>query len=71
MLPQAGSGGRVLGLAGLRATLTGVLGPMSDQAFASQVFGLYAGLVYLTPLAGGLIGDRVLGGRRTVLLGAG
>ncbi|GHD00204.1 peptide MFS transporter [Novosphingobium pokkalii] len=71
LLPRAGSGGRVLGLAGLRALLTGVLGPMSDQAFASQVFGLYAGLVYLTPLVGGLIGDRVLGGRRTVLLGAG
>ncbi|WP_179506089.1 MULTISPECIES: peptide MFS transporter [unclassified Sphingomonas] len=73
LLPQArGDGGtRVLGLAGLRQALSAVVGPMSDQAFASQVFGLYAGLVYLTPLAGGLIGDRLLGGRRTVLIGAG
>jgi proton-dependent oligopeptide transporter, POT family len=61
---------RVLGFAGFRAAVEAVTGPLSDQALASQIFGLYAGLVYLTPLAGGLIGDRLLGGRRTVLLGA-
>jgi POT family proton-dependent oligopeptide transporter len=73
LLPQARDrlGSPVLGLAGLRHGLEAVLGPLSDQAFASQVFGLYAGLVYLTPLAGGMIGDRLLGGRRTVLIGAG
>jgi dipeptide/tripeptide permease len=46
-----------------------VLGPLSDQAYASQIFGLYTGLVYLTPLAGGMLGDRLLGRRQTVLLG--
>jgi len=75
LLPAVAAGGgdgpQVLGLAGLRHALTALLGPMSDQAFASQVFGLYAGLVYLTPLAGGFLGDRVLGSRRTVLVGAG
>jgi POT family proton-dependent oligopeptide transporter len=62
---------RVLGFASFRAGVEAVTGPLSDQALASQIFGLYAGLVYLTPLAGGLIGDRWLGGRRTVLVGAG
>jgi POT family proton-dependent oligopeptide transporter len=62
---------RVWGFAGFRAAVEAVTGPLSDQALASQIFGLYTGFVYLTPLLGGLIGDRLLGGRRTVLLGAG
>lgn len=44
--------------------------PMSNQALASAVFGLYAGLVYFTPLFGGLLADRVLGRTKTVILGA-
>ncbi|WP_242147353.1 peptide MFS transporter [Sphingomonas sp. BAUL-RG-20F-R05-02] len=62
---------RVWGFAGFRSTVEAVTGPLSDQALGSQIFGLYAGLVYLTPILGGLIGDRVIGSRRTVLLGAG
>jgi POT family proton-dependent oligopeptide transporter len=61
---------RVWGFAGFRAGVEAVTGPLSDQALGSQIFGLYAGLVYLTPLLGGLIGDRLIGSRRTVLLGA-
>ncbi|HET8611459.1 MAG TPA: peptide MFS transporter, partial [Sphingomonas sp.] len=61
---------KVWGFGGFRAAVEAVTGPLSNQAFASQIFGLYAGLVYLTPVLGGVIGDRVLGGRRTVLLGA-
>ena len=45
-------------------------GPRSDQALASAVFGLYTGLVYLTPFFGGLLADRVLGRTRTIILGA-
>ena len=33
-----------------------------------RVFGLYTGLVYFTPVFGGLLADRLLGQRRTVLL---
>ncbi|HZZ87027.1 MAG TPA: peptide MFS transporter [Caulobacteraceae bacterium] len=62
--------GRILGMGGFRAALQGVFGPLSTQALASQIFGLYTGLVYLTPLVGGWIGDRVLGQRRTVMIGA-
>lgn len=39
------------------------------QERASQVYGLYTGLVYFTPFFGGLLADRILGQRRTVFLG--
>ena len=61
---------RVWGLAGLRHGLETVFGPLSAQAFGSQIVGLYGGLVYLTPIFGGLLADRLLGARRTVVLGA-
>ncbi|MGC1301108.1 MAG: oligopeptide:H+ symporter [Caulobacteraceae bacterium] len=60
----------VQGFAPFRRAIEGVYGPLSPQALASAIFGLYAGLVYLTPLAGGLLADRVLGRTRTVVLGA-
>ena len=59
----------VLGLAGLRHLLEGN-GPMSDQAFASLIYGWYGGLVYFTPLLGGIVADRLLGTKATVVLGA-
>ena len=43
---------------------------MSDLAFASLIYGWYSGLVYFTPVLGGLIADRWLGTRATVVLGA-
>ena len=60
--------GGVLGLSLFRAGLEGMTGPLSNRAFASQLFGLYSGLVYFTPMFGGLVGDRLLGQRRTVML---
>ena len=45
-------------------------GPLSTVALASAIFGLYTGLVYLTPIVGGLIADRWLGRTRTVTIGA-
>ena len=59
----------VLGLAGLRNLLE-FRGPMSDQAFASLIYGWYGGLVYFTPIIGGWIADRLLGTKATVVLGA-
>jgi POT family proton-dependent oligopeptide transporter len=47
-----------------------VTGALSTQALAAQIFGLYVGLVYFTPVFGGLVGDRVLGRRNAVALGA-
>lgn len=57
---------QVAGIEQLRA----LYGGLEGQAFASAIFGTYAASVYLTPILGGLLADRVLGKRRTVLLGA-
>ena len=59
----------VLGLGALRH-LFEFRGPMSNLAFASLIYGWYAGLVYFTPILGGWIADRLLGAKRTVVLGA-
>ena len=60
----------VVGLASFRAMLETIFGPLATQPFASQIYGFYTGLVYLTPVFGGLLADRVLGQRRTVIAGA-
>jgi POT family proton-dependent oligopeptide transporter len=60
----------VAGFAGFRSAIEHVYGPLSPAALASVIFGLYAGCVYLTPLAGGVIADRLLGRTATVTLGA-
>jgi POT family proton-dependent oligopeptide transporter len=62
--------GQVLGLGPFRGALEFVFGPLAPQPLASQIYGFYTGLVYLTPIFGGLLADRVLGARRTVILGA-
>src|SRR4051795_5625885 len=43
---------------------------LDGQPLASAIFGTYTAAVYLTPIFGGFLADRVLGRRRTVLLGA-
>jgi POT family proton-dependent oligopeptide transporter len=40
-----------------------------SQEHSSHIYGLYTGFVYFTPLFGGMLADRVLGQRRTVILG--
>jgi len=40
-----------------------------DQAFASNLYGSYLSLVYLTPLLGGFIADRYWGNRRSIIAG--
>ncbi len=41
-----------------------------ERQAALQIYGLYTGLVYLTPIIGGFLADRWLGYRGTVLSGA-
>ncbi len=60
----------VIGLATLRSALEGMFGPLGVQPFASHIYGLYTAFVYLTPVFGGLIADRLLGQHRTILIGA-
>ena len=52
------------------ATLFEFRGPMSDQAFASLIYGWYGGLVYFTPLLGGLDRRPLARTPTTVVIGA-
>jgi POT family proton-dependent oligopeptide transporter len=40
-----------------------------DKVVASNLYGGYVGLVYLTPLIGGFVADRYWGNRRSILVG--
>lgn len=60
----------IVGFAGFRAGLESVFGPMSVLALASQIMGLYTGLVYFTPVLGGWVADRWIGRRLAVMIGA-
>src|SRR5262245_14342681 len=59
----------VLGFAAVKAALEFVFGRLDPQPLASQLFGFYTGLAYFMPILGGLIADRWLGQRRTVVIG--
>lgn len=61
--------GNVEQVAGIEQ-LRSIFGGIDGQPFASAIFGTYAASVYLTPILGGWLADRVLGKRRTVLMGA-
>ena len=60
----------IIGFATLKAGLEALFGPLGVQPLSSQVYGLYTGLVYFTPILGGLLADRWLGQRKTVVVGA-
>ena len=66
----AGHVEHIVGFAALRSALESMSGPLSTQALASQVFGLYSGFVYFTPVIGGFVADRWIGQRRAVVVGA-
>jgi POT family proton-dependent oligopeptide transporter len=61
---------QVIGLATLKAAFESIFGPLGVQPLSSHIYGLYTGLVYLTPFFGGIIADRWLGQHRTILIGA-
>jgi POT family proton-dependent oligopeptide transporter len=61
---------RIWGFVPFRGLIESFYGPLSPAAMASVIYGLYAGLVYLTPLGGGLLADRLTGRTAAVTLGA-
>jgi len=67
LLPEHARG--VIGLAAFRSGVETLTGRLTDLAFAAQTFGIYSGMIYLTPIAGAWLGDRVLGRTRTVSVG--
>jgi POT family proton-dependent oligopeptide transporter len=64
LLPENVS--KVIGLQWLRA---GHYAGLEGQPLASAIFGDYTSLVYLTPILGGIIADRWLGRRATLIAG--
>src|SRR3954453_21669939 len=58
----------VAGFATFRAMIESIFGPLSTQALASEILGLYSGFVYFTPVIGGWLGDRI-GQRNAVVIG--
>lgn len=53
-----------------RGIVEGIFGTLSPLALATTIGGLYSGLVYLTPILGGILADRVLGRTRSITIGA-
>jgi len=67
---QPDVGARVLGFNALKGFLEAIFRTHYDaQPLSSQIYGLYTGLVYFTPFFGGMLADRVLGQRKTVVVG--
>src|SRR5690349_11716878 len=60
----------IAGFVPFRHLIESPRGQLDIQPLASTIFGLYTGLVYLTPIAGGLLADRWLGRTRTITIGA-
>ena len=60
----------IAGFVPFRHLIESFRGPLDVQPLSSTIFGLYTGLVYLTPIAGGLIADRWLGRTLTITIGA-
>lgn len=60
---------RVLGFDTLKYILETGFGPLEVQPFASHIYGLYTGFVYLSPYFGGILADKVWGRRRSVYVG--
>lgn len=55
---------------GMRAVFTlYMVAALFTMEGASEIYGYYTGLVYLTPLLGGYIADRYWGNRRSIIVG--
>jgi len=61
--------GRIEHVVGLDWLNAHVYPGLSGQPLASAIFGTYTALVYLTPIAGGIIADKWLGRNRTLIMG--
>ena len=69
-LLQPGHIEQVWGFGAFRELIQRLYGHQSQVALASNTAQLYAALVYVTPLLGGYLADRVIGRTNTVTIGA-
>jgi len=61
--------GRIEHVVGLDWLNAHVYPGLAGQPLASAIFGTYTALVYLTPIAGGIIADKWLGRNKTLIFG--
>jgi POT family proton-dependent oligopeptide transporter len=62
---------QIAGFAAFQSVIQAIYHPgVSVQKLSSAIFGLYSSLVYLTPILGGIVADRLLGKTRTIITGA-
>jgi POT family proton-dependent oligopeptide transporter len=59
----------VAGFQAVRTAIEAVFGELNDKQFADQIYGLYTAFTYLTPLFGGILADRLIGQRKSVVIG--
>ena len=60
----------IIGFPLFRRFIEGLYGAHTPQALAAGIVGLYGGLVYVTPLAGGYLADRFIGRTSAITIGA-
>ena len=68
-LAQPGIIETVPGFIAVQAGLERIFGHLDNEQLADQIYGLYTAFVYLTPLFGGILADRYLGQRKSVIIG--
>ena len=61
---------KIWGFTPFRHLLEAMFGPLTPLGLGGAIAGLYGGLVYLTPIAGGFVADRFIGRTRAVIFGA-
>jgi POT family proton-dependent oligopeptide transporter len=70
LFKQPDVGARVLGFNAVRGAYESLFHvSFAAQPLSSWIYGLYTGFVYFTPFFGGLLADRILGQRKTVVVG--
>ena len=69
LLGAARGGEYIFGFGAIESVMASLFGHLDIQPLSSQIYGIYTALVYLTPVFGGLLADKILGQRKTVYLG--
>jgi len=62
--------GQIWAFVPFRGVVESIYGKRTPAELASIIFGFYAGFVYVTPLLGGWVADRLIGRTQTVTVGA-
>jgi POT family proton-dependent oligopeptide transporter len=62
--------GHIMGFGPFQTLIAHLYGPAAGQALASHIYGFYTTFVYVTPIAGGILADKVIRRTHAVTIGA-